>query len=167
MARNNAGGRFSRLIAQLHEDLKGIRLITEEISTALDELGGKQPSRLETSGLAHQLELFYTAIEDLFGRISLAFEGELPRGDQWHKELLGSMSLELPELRPAVIEKDLLDILDQYRRFRHRARHVYRPPVPDWGKMSHLVTGAGEVYRQLQKQVEDFISFLQRLARET
>ncbi|MDQ7794925.1 MAG: hypothetical protein RDU89_11040 [bacterium] len=119
------------------------------------------------SGLAHQVGLFYTAVEDLLAHVALVFDEEVPRGEHWHRELLRGAALELPGLRPAVLGADLTNELDEYRRFRHRIRHVYLPPVPDWHKMAHLVDRLADVHGELDRQVRQFIAFLQHLAGST
>ncbi|MGB9887889.1 MAG: hypothetical protein ACPLRW_12990, partial [Moorellales bacterium] len=48
-----------------------------------------------------------------------------PETLRWHKQLLNRMTLEVPEVRPPVISKDLARTLDEYLRFRHVFRNVY------------------------------------------
>jgi hypothetical protein len=45
---------------------------------------------------------FYTCVETLLYRVSQEFENNL-REDQWHKDLLQKMALNIPEIRPAIL----------------------------------------------------------------
>lgn len=160
---SRAGNGFRILAAELTADLKNI----EAIAACLDDVHGQARQRpltdLEVSGAAHWLEGFYTAVEDLFTRIARTVDQDMPAGEQWHRELLERMALDIPGVRPAVIGSTLAATLDEYRRFRHRARHVYSPPVPKWEKFSHLVAGLPEVMGQLRQSVRDFIRVLEQL----
>ena len=51
--------------------------------------------------------------------------GGVPQGEQWHRQIVTDMSLEIPGVRPAVIEADLARQLGDYLRFRHVFRNVY------------------------------------------
>lgn len=160
---SRAGNCLRILAAELRADLKNI----ETIAACLDDVRRQARQRpltaLEVSGAAHWLEGFYTAVEDLFTRIARTVDQDMPAGEQWHRELLERMALDVPAVRPAVIGSTLAATLDEYRRFRHRARHVYSPPVPEWEKFSHLVAGLPEVMGQLRQSVRDFIRTLEEL----
>ena len=49
----------------------------------------------------------------------------MPQGQQWRRQIVTDMSLEIPDVRPAVIDPDLARELGNYLRFRHVLRHVY------------------------------------------
>ena len=52
------------------------------------------------------LHSFYTGVENIFKRIALEIDGELPSGDYWHRQLLERMT-EPGMSRPAVISAEL------------------------------------------------------------
>ncbi|MDK2856871.1 MAG: hypothetical protein PWQ86_2084 [Bacillota bacterium] len=68
---------------------------------------------------------YYSAAENIFKEIAKRIDGNLPKGDEWHKDLLLQMKLSLPGLRPAVLTPDTFGLLDEYRRFRHLVRNIY------------------------------------------
>lgn len=76
-------------------------------------------------GLAALLHHFYSATEGAFERIVKYFDGGVPTGETWRRDLLGKVAMDVPGLRPAVISRDLQKQLDDYRRFRHLFRKVY------------------------------------------
>lgn len=49
----------------------------------------------------------------------------MPVDEKWHRNLLLQMTLDIPDVRPALITKETADKLDEYRAFRHVFRNVY------------------------------------------
>lgn len=107
-------------------------------------------------------KLLYS-IEDVLLRIASRVDKSLPTGEKWHKDLLFRMTLRIPAIRPPVLDRRLYEVLDEYRRFRQRSRHVYRPPIPDWAKMKHLAENIGDNFQETKRQVGLFIDFLNKL----
>lgn len=68
---------------------------------------------------------FYNGVERVFLRIARELNGGIPRGEQWHRNLIDDMALTIPEVRPAVIDAGLANVLGEYLRFRHVFRNVY------------------------------------------
>lgn len=68
-------------------------------------------------------------------------DGDLPSGSEWHRELLEQMDLEVPGVRPRLLDDATLSDLDLLRRFRHRVRHAYADPL-DWVEMEPVVDAA-------------------------
>jgi hypothetical protein len=73
------------------------------------------------------------------------------------------MTEDLPDVRPAVISKEMSEKLDQYRRFRHLVRNVYATNLkPD--KMLGLVEGLTDLWPELSAELEAFSRFLKDLS---
>ena len=90
--------------------------------------------------VALNIHSFYSGLERLFEKISSAIDGSIPQGANWHQELLNRMTLEIPNVRPAVISEKTRKWLDPYRGFRHVVRNVYTYHIsPD--KMEPLAKG--------------------------
>lgn len=68
---------------------------------------------------------FYGGVERIFVRIAGDLNGGVPRAEQWHRELVGNMTLEIPEVRPAVLDPALAEALGEYLGFRRVFRNVY------------------------------------------
>ena len=86
---------------------------------------------------ASLLHDFYTGIERVFSRIAQELNGGLPNTEQWHRDLLRDMALELEGIRPPVISEDLYRRLLPYLRFRHLFRNLYGFEL-EWEKMVEL-----------------------------
>lgn len=68
---------------------------------------------------------FYVGIERILIRIAHELNGGVPQAKRWHRQLIQDMRLEIPEVRPAVIDLSLAKTLEEYLRFRHVFRNVY------------------------------------------
>ncbi len=73
------------------------------------------------------------------------------------------MTLDVPEVRPAVLQRDAAERLDEYRKFRHRIRNIYASNL-DPERMAHLVTGLTSLWQEIRTQLMDFTRFLGALA---
>ena len=65
-----------------------------------------------------------TGVEKALRRIA-AWSGSMPKGESWHRELLESMTLDVPTLRPAALTRESAAGLERYLTFRHRFRNLY------------------------------------------
>lgn len=69
------------------------------------------------------------------------------------------MSMEIPEVRPAVISEEVRDMLEEYRGFRHVVRNVYTHHLnPE--KIERLITGVEPVLEKLTNELTSFAAFL-------
>lgn len=118
---------------------EGVKTLIQELEGDLEELGrvGELNARarrridqgatdiLDYAALAYTIHNAYCVLENYFLRISKFFENSLP-SDTWHKSLLDRMTLEIPEVRPALItEKELKRHLLELLKFRHKFRNLY------------------------------------------
>lgn len=68
---------------------------------------------------------FYSGVERLFEWIARQIDGTLPQGASWHRELLQQMTLDIPTVRPPVLEKPTAKMLEAYLGFRHIVLNLY------------------------------------------
>jgi len=73
---------------------------------------------------AAAVENVYGGIEEVLKSLAANIDESLPRGDQWHRELLDQMAV-AADARPALLSAGLRDQLDELRQFRHLVRHRY------------------------------------------
>ena len=109
-----------RLAAEVTNELASLEQLAAEL--------GGAPSGSDTYSLRARgsiLHDFYSGVERVFVRIAGELNGGVPQAERWHQELLGDMVLEIPKVRPAVIDARLAKDLSEYLRFRHVFRNVY------------------------------------------
>ena len=148
--------RFIRLKANIEKDLEDLERLRQE----KDEVGIEETHPRILGSILHD---FYTAIEKIFRKIAEEFDGGLPQGESWHRELLESMNLELDEIRPAVINEELKQDLGEYLRFRHVFRNIYGFQL-DPKRLRQLFQSFDAVSVEFMDVLQEFIRFLEVLA---
>jgi hypothetical protein len=113
--------------------------------------------------VALNLHGFYSGVEQIFEDIARTIDGGLPSGAEWHTSLLRQMTVEMGKLRPAVIEVETRQCLDEYRGFRHIVRNVYafnlRP-----ARLNELVNDTPNCLASLTSDLLAFADFLEKTA---
>ena len=116
------------------------------------------------SATALHLHAFYTGLERMFEEIAKQIDGTVLTGGGWHAELLDQMTLDLPSLRPPVLEPTTADRLGEYRRFRHRVRNVYAMNLlPE--RMASLVDDLPPTFSAVKADLLRFCATLDSLSR--
>ena len=109
-----------RLAAEIDHELERLEQLRDELATA-----PRDDDTFSLRARGSMLHDFYSGIERVFVRIAEELNGGVPQGEQWRRQIVTDMSLEIPGVRPAVIEPDLARELGDYLRFRHVFRNVY------------------------------------------
>ena len=150
-------------VAQLDRILEALEITVREAEAKAEDFARTPPTAFDLRGIGSLVHDFYTAIEDVFELIAGDINGSLPETLRWHKQLLSRMTLEVPEVRPPVISKDLARTLDEYLRFRHVFRNVYGYML-DWERLKPLLDRIPTVYEQFRREISAFRRFLLGLA---
>jgi len=158
--------RYKRLIADVNNDLDSIRKNGASIKEIAHLLKNEQgPIRgSDLMACAGYLHHYYTGIESLFERISRAVDGGPTSGGDYHRELLRSMTIEIPDIRPSIITRDLAEELDEYRRFRHMFRHSYGSELR-WRKMEPLAMEVDSITEAVDESITRFVQFVEKLCK--
>ena len=143
-----------RLAAEIASELASLTLL-EEQSTGAPQ--GDDTFSLRARGSI--LHDFYSGIERVFVRIAEELNGGVPQGEQWHRQLVKDMSLEIPQVRPAVIDEELARSLGDFRRFRHVFRNVYGFTLEDQ-RMRPLEARLPAVLAAFRRQVGEFLAWI-------
>ena len=103
-----------RLRAEVENELEGLAALGREFA---NRPGTNDSYTLRARGAI--LHDFYNAVERVFTPIARDLNGGIPRAEQWQPLLLNDMRLDIPEVRPPVIDASLAKALGEYLRFRH------------------------------------------------
>ena len=100
-----------RIAAEVESELSSLAALEAELAGA--------PQSDDTYALRARgsiLHDFYNRVERVFVRIARELNGGVPRAEQWHRELIRNMALDIPAVRPAVIDAELAGTLEEYLR---------------------------------------------------
>ncbi len=106
---------------------------------------------------------FYTCVETFLFRVSQEFENSLKK-EKWHKELLHTMTLQIHDIRPAVLSSSTSQILHEILLFRHFRRYYYDHHY-DWEKLELIEKKYLQVYPLLISDIKRFIEYLKEIVK--
>lgn len=145
----------AKLRKQIEVELAQLGRLMERHPQLLIKGPDDTPAAVEIDALATLLHSFYSGVENLFKRISVAYDGGPPTGRIWHAELLDTMTRATPA-RDAVISLELRASLRRYLDFRHVFRHAYSLELR-WDKMAPLVAECPDTFRTLEREIVRFV----------
>ena len=150
----------------LRGEIKNTTAVLERINAFYGDyqqrIAAQSPRATETAiVLADILVSYYTCLETLFLRISQYFENSLTP-DKWHSDLLHKMTLEVPGVRRAVVSADTFAGLEELLKFRHFKRYYFEFRY-DWDRLDYLQKRFEQVRPLLDRDLDQFNQFLQRL----
>jgi len=146
------------LEADINRELKNLRELEREMKDILKE-AKDSPRKMEMRAMGSVLHDFYCAVERIFERIGNNIDGELPRGSDWHIQLLERMAIPIEGIRQSVINGESLENLREILAFRHIFRNVYGFDLK-WERFRHLVNKLPEVTERFEEDITSFLSSL-------
>jgi hypothetical protein len=158
--------RYALVRGRIRQELEALRKIVERAERALG-LALTQPEQKEfyLDSVALSLHDFYVGLERVFQHVASQVDRGVPSGHDSHRELLHQMTLEIPEIRPALLSSRTATALDEYLRFRHIVRNVYAFQFDDQ-RIQGLVQRLRPCFDQTKADLDAFADFLARLGRE-
>lgn len=115
--------------------------------------------------VALNLHGFYAGLERLFELVARHMDHNLPSTETWHRDLLQAMANDMPRVRPALIDVDSANTLDEFRRFRHLIRNIYTTHLVP-ARMDGLLQVLPNLWSRLKNELLAFADFLGGLAEE-
>jgi len=112
------------LIQQIEQELSQIQVMVSETKRMLGKV--RLTGDYDYLGtVALNLQSFYAAVERILVAIAKQIDATVPQGESWHQALLEQMAVAILGTRPAVLDVQTLQGLDEFRRFRHVVRSNY------------------------------------------
>lgn len=152
-------GLAARLRREIEEHEAAIDRIVADAAEVLERAGRETPGVLHSRALGSALQDFYSAVEDVFEKIAPVLNGGLPESRDWHARLLHDMTLDLPGVRPPVIDADTEVSLRAFLRFRHRARNIYGYEL-EGGRLRQEADALPDAARRFKACLGRFYGFL-------
>jgi len=152
-----------------------LRVLREAILADLAELGELEaeaaqlaavdaPERHHVRALGSVLHDWYGGLEKALKRIVDTLDGTVASGSGRHQRLLEQVSLEIPEVRPAVLDADLAEQLRDLLGFRHVFRNVYGSRLR-WDRLCGLAHDLAGLHPRVGAALERFGDHLEQVAR--
>jgi hypothetical protein len=119
------------------------------------------PDNPTRAAIGYYLHNFYNGCENIFRSIAQSFENNI-EADQWHRELLMRMTLDIQGIRPAVIDEQLYMLLDDFRGFRHAFRNCYSFEL-DWTREKIVLDKYEQTWRLFNQAMRNWRDSLDAL----
>ncbi|HXV97562.1 MAG TPA: hypothetical protein VEC93_04000 [Anaerolineae bacterium] len=116
--------------------------------------------------IGYYVNVIYGLFENLFARIATAFGNQIHDQAQWHTQLLHRMTLDVQDIRPSVISREMYTALNELRRFRHVFRNAYVLHF-DPSRLQLVLDEAEQLEKIYEAEFNAFLSFLDKLIAES
>ena len=156
--------RYALVSGCIRKELENLERVVNRIEGAM-AAARKRPKDQEfyLDSVALNLHDFYAGLERTFSYIASHVEKYVPLGEDWHRELLLQMNVEVPGVRPAVLSAESVEALDEYLRFRHVVRNVYTFNF-DLERIERLVERIRTCFKHVRSDLLAFANFLEQVA---
>lgn len=155
--------RYALVASRIQDELTMIARLVTRIEAILAAIHQHADSSFYIDAIALNLHDFYTAIKRIFEQIASYLDQSEPKGAHWHRDLLRQMTLEVPEVRPAVIAKETCRRLDEYLRFRHVVRNAYAFEL-NTQRVLELAGAVRDCFEHVNQDLLRFVRLLTNLA---
>ena len=152
----------TELIQRISDGFTNVKEVVTRIDHAVQNLKDA-PDRYRRSievEISRYLYDFYKQLESIFEKIAQDVDKVVPKGEQWHKDLLQQM-LEPNTIRQPVLSQETHLALKKLLGFRHVFLYIYGDEL-DYDKMLINATLVKEVFPILSKEIAIFITFLKK-----
>ena len=154
---------LQQLADELSARLKEFQKIKTEIAEAKSRLSTGEPTTFDLYAVGGILHDVYQGVENICSYIAKEIDRHVPVGATSHSDLLEQMTRRIPQTRPAVIQPQTAQLLHEYRKFRHVARHTYGFKF-DWSLIKPLLIDVDEAIRAFVADIEKFVTWLHMMA---
>ncbi len=153
--------RLRLLRAQFDDDYLFIRESARRHVDMVSRAAHARDDEMATTAVAYLVHNLYTAFQGYFLRIAKHFENSL-KDSAWHRELIDRMKIAIPGIRPAVITPDLVEPLDELRRFRHLFRNMYKSRLRE-DRVTEVSEIAATIVKEFDTCHEAFVGWIDAL----
>lgn len=157
--------RYAVLIGRIQQQVRELQL---EHDYALEQANAAKATQIDAYWIAagFGLQGYYTGIEKIFEQIAQVVDQSfLKQSERWHQELLEQMRIDIPGIRPNVINEDLYQLLKTYLGLRHVLRSNYTHRL-DPKLIEQNLDSLSICHRQFIQAMTQFCQFLETISRE-
>ena len=148
-----------RIRKEIELELQSVERVVNDYASIPEDTEDWVKTRTKAS-LLHD---FYTGIERICTRIAQELNGGIPQTEQWHRDLLRDMTLDLDDIRPPVLSEKLYGGLLPYLKFRHLFRNLYGFEL-DRDKMKELDRNFQDVAAGCFREIRAFLEWMKSVS---
>ena len=148
------------LIQRISDERTKIGNTVQKIAERLQKIVTAPPEyREETEiAIAKNLADCYQGVENIFKRIALDIDVDMPQGERWHEQLLEQMAAPKAE-RPPVISESTFALLQELLAFSHVYNNIYDEEL-EYEKTEENAKRVGDLFTMFSEELDTFIVFL-------
>ena len=151
--------KYDLLKEDVADEMQAIAQVLADLAQLRHSMESDAADTIKNAAMGTFLMNFYNGIENIIKRISKVYYQTLPKGSDWHKELL-ALSCNPPQGKIPVFNTEIMDRLNPYREFRHLFVNGYgfrlRPE-----RMLSLVANIDILWADIKQAIEMFWGNLQ------
>lgn len=117
---------------------------------------GEDITDVKKAALAAYLMNFYNGVENIMKRCAKEYYKRMPKGADWHKQLLRKSYAGNGGKRP-LFSEEIVDRLYDYLTFRHLFIHGYEFKLK-WEEMKSLIENIDELWGKIKERLTAFVS---------
>lgn len=148
------------LIQRISDERAKIGNTVQKIAERLQKIVTAPPEYREETEIAIAKNLVdcYQGVENIFKRIALDVDIDMPQGERWHKQLLAQMASPKAE-RPPVISESTFELLQELLAFSHVYNNIYDEEL-EYEKTEENAKRVGDLFTMFSEELDTFIVFL-------
>ena len=139
----------NKLIKDIKIEFEMMDLVVNEVEQLITEIGDNEPTNVQKTAMGAFASQIYNGIENLFKRIYKHNQIELPKGENWHIDLINSFSMNSKITLPFKLPPELIKEIHNYRRLRHYFVHGYTLNL-NWNILKDTIKEIRKVYFELK-----------------
>lgn len=138
------------------KDFNKIKGLFRKVEKSYDAyLNSKEYSKLVEA--AFYVSQLYSGFENIFQCVAKTFENNVEQ-DYWHKSILERMSLDIADIRPALVSEKSLKCLNELRAFRHFFSHAYDADISH-EKFKIIAESTSNLENLIEEDIKRFLLF--------
>ncbi len=155
---------YSLLFSELKADMDLLENLLEKNRLLTGKIENINPDEFDLAALGYTIHNIYNLMENYFLRVAKFFENNIDQ-DGWHRNLTDRMALNIPEIRPALLEPEDLSSLHDLRSFRHVFRNIYQGQLNE-EKLLEVNRGVPDTIARFSDSHTRFLDNLRIIATE-
>ncbi|MEM9272623.1 MAG: nucleotidyltransferase domain-containing protein [Cyanobacteria bacterium P01_F01_bin.143] len=154
--------KYLALKSHIEDEIRSLEYTIKTLTSLLNQRE-TIPEVALIPALASYIADFYSGCERISKRVAVYLDGGLPKSQNWHQELLKQVAESGEDNRPPLWTGALLLELDEYRKFRHLERHIYKIELkPE--RVIALAENVESVFQKIQLTVTKYSQWLEEQA---